>query len=68
MNILCIFVYHIFIASFRELGPPDLCHIIKSNNKVSTRDVHITIYFYILIFYYNRYITNYKFYIIYHKL
>jgi len=27
------------LASFRELGPPDLCHIIKSNNKVSTRDI-----------------------------
>jgi len=29
------------IASFRELGPPDLCHIIKTNNKVSTKDVSI---------------------------
>ncbi|ORX52991.1 chaps-domain-containing protein [Piromyces finnis] len=27
------------LASFRELGPPDLCHIIKTNNKVSTRDI-----------------------------
>lgn len=27
------------LASFRELGPPDLCHIIKVNNKVSTKDI-----------------------------
>jgi len=27
------------LASFRELGPPDLCHVIKTNNKVSTRDI-----------------------------
>jgi len=27
------------LASFRELGLPDLCHIIKTNNKVSTRDI-----------------------------
>jgi len=27
------------LASFRELGPPDLCHIIKTNNKVSTKDI-----------------------------
>jgi len=27
------------LAQFRELGPPDLCHIIKTNNKVSTKDI-----------------------------
>jgi len=27
------------LASFRELGPPDLCHIIKTNNKVSAKDI-----------------------------
>ncbi len=26
-------------ATFRELGPPDLCHIIKSNGRAGQRDV-----------------------------
>lgn len=34
------------IATFRELGPPDLCHIIKSPTKVgTTKDVRIFVFF-----------------------
>lgn len=28
-----------FIATFRELGPPDLCHVVKSTGKSGQRDV-----------------------------
>jgi hypothetical protein len=27
------------IATFRELGPPDLCHIVKSTGRTGQRDV-----------------------------
>lgn len=27
------------IATFRELGPPDLCHVVKSNGRSGQRDV-----------------------------
>ena len=27
------------LASFRELGPPDLCHVVKSTGKAGQRDV-----------------------------
>lgn len=30
------------IASFRELGPPDLCHIVKSTGRNGQRDVTFT--------------------------
>jgi hypothetical protein len=26
-------------ATFRELGPPDLCHVVKSNGRSGQRDV-----------------------------
>jgi hypothetical protein len=29
----------VFEATFRELGPPDLCHVVKSTGKAGTRDV-----------------------------
>lgn len=29
----------IFVASFRELGPPDLCHITKANAKPGVKEV-----------------------------
>ncbi len=29
----------VFVATFRELGPPDLCHVVKSTGKTGTRDV-----------------------------
>jgi hypothetical protein len=28
-----------FVASFRELGPPDLCHVVKSTGRSGQRDV-----------------------------
>lgn len=27
------------LASFRELGPPDLCHVIKTTGRAGTKDV-----------------------------
>lgn len=29
----------IFPASFRELGPPDLCHVVKTLGKAGSKDV-----------------------------
>ena len=31
--------YNIFSASFRELGPPDLCHVVKSSSRQVAREV-----------------------------
>lgn len=27
------------LASFRELGPPDLCHVIKTTGRTGSKDV-----------------------------
>lgn len=31
----------VLVASFRELGPPDLCHIIKTTGKAGAKDVSL---------------------------
>ena len=28
-----------FLATFRELGPPDLCHVVKTTGRSGQRDV-----------------------------
>jgi len=39
--LLCIIIYDFifFSASFRELGPPDLCHVVKSSGRQVAREV-----------------------------
>jgi hypothetical protein len=39
-NTLCYTLIHFFTASFRELGPPDLCHIIKTRNGKDAGSYH----------------------------
>lgn len=36
--LLCVLIY-IPLASFRELGPPDLCHVVKSSGRQVAREV-----------------------------
>jgi len=31
--------YACYLATFRELGPPDLCHVVKSTGRSGQRDV-----------------------------
>lgn len=31
------------LATFRELGPPDLCHVVKSTGKSGQRDVSVAV-------------------------
>lgn len=40
---VCVLTYiYIFLGTFRELGPPDLCHIIKAHSKPGMKEVNIS--------------------------
>lgn len=38
-ELVCLTVRTRFLATFRELGPPDLCHVVKSTGRSGQRDV-----------------------------